>query len=420
MSRLVETFLPQLARRQHQAAAEAFLTAVTSELASGRSNELLKGAQLIPASHKDAVISSLRQSLSQQLSGQARLTGADVARSLTALQDKVLIDGLLAKLQTANSKADSINQIFQQIAPSLEEQDSLTQLDAPVASELRYLQEQVGELKSLYKDIQNQQEDFQSRLADLTFGQTGENLAAQRDKQRALSSGMAALKDSCQQIFDIKNGLHLGIAYKIDRALDKHDAARTSSGDRVVAMPEVKPEIHEPVMSPMPEPRKGILKTRPNEQILIDPQPKWVDDGIEAEVPKPASFKREFDQTEADRANAMYDSLPSVDRDEDSFAVRFVGQDSKAEYPSERLMTQHHDDENLARFEQMAQDLRDAGEIPPPTAEAGHAQTLEDLPGAAPKSPSGSYTTDDLASVKRSPEDILQELASQRDAGKTP
>jgi uncharacterized protein YfcZ (UPF0381/DUF406 family) len=86
MSRLVEIFRPEKAQAQHKAAAEAFVSAIESELSKAHSaSSPFHEFDQIADTRRSQVLGSLREQLSSQLEGQSRLTGSDIKSVLNWL-----------------------------------------------------------------------------------------------------------------------------------------------------------------------------------------------------------------------------------------------------------------------------------------------------------------------------------------------
>jgi len=92
-SKLVEIFRPETAKKEHAAAAEAFLKSVEKELEQpGQVRDLLRGARLLDKADKHMVLSALRTKLDDQLSGTKRLTIGDLKAAIGSVEDQISLN----------------------------------------------------------------------------------------------------------------------------------------------------------------------------------------------------------------------------------------------------------------------------------------------------------------------------------------
>lgn len=344
-SRMAEIFRGDTVRAEHRQVAEAFVSAVASSLGTTQASGVLKGAELVSEDRKSEVIASLRNSLSQQLQNGARLTGADIAQALKNVQDEVVVSGHLAKIDQAVALIDRAVTHYEYIKPAIQDKDLTTQMDDAHKEMLTYVHEDIAQAQKLHRNILANHQGVQEHVRSFIFNSHPDIKAAWQEKMQALNAAARTLGEAVGRIQDL-SGQRLGLAFKVEQALERESFVR-GDDDRIRnAVPE---PMHAPIRGPvsLPDaPAHGLLKPSPS-PILVNREARLVDDGIEAEVPK-SSFRDQAEDAalEAQRIHARQNGnsrYAEMTGDKTEFAVGFAPRDSVAEYANEASATSEYD-----------------------------------------------------------------------------
>jgi hypothetical protein len=105
----VEVFKPEKAQAQHRAAAEAFVSAIESELSKAHSaGSSFHEFDQISDTRRAQVLGSLREQLSSQLEGQSRLTGSDIKSVLNWLNTEARFQVYADTMENAQGVLDEL------------------------------------------------------------------------------------------------------------------------------------------------------------------------------------------------------------------------------------------------------------------------------------------------------------------------
>lgn len=318
VSRLVEIFRPEKAQAQHRAAAEAFIGAVAKELTQVHgSRSSFHQVETIGDDRRAKVLDSLRGQLAAQLEGQARLTGSDIRAALNWLNTEApfqvyadALDKAGTQLSSLEASADDDGSVRQ----AIDRFDDATPLSGSDLTALK-------RFESSYKDVQQTLD----KLFDPERGSYASLNETMADKKRAASrEGNAEEAQGWGELIQWSNDQNRetnsrvkdlgGVASKVSSIL-------THIEQRI----DAPQKTHAPLERAAVAGSEGrsILKNR--EAGPVDPNAVWVDDGVEAEVPKDAFRHGDVDELKArETLKRATEELAAVGPRETEFKVSFA------------------------------------------------------------------------------------------------
>jgi hypothetical protein len=321
LSRLVEIFKPEKAQAQHRAAAEAFIGAVEKELGKAHgANSPFHEFDQISDSRRAQVLGSLRDQLSAQLEGHARLTGSDIKSVLnwlnTETRYQVYSDamenaqGVLDDLETA-AENDKVDFSVRFVIDRFEESKPL---DTDDIYQLQTFSDAYHGMQKALAEMFNPEE---GKWSSLNETMADKKRAATKEGNTEVAQAWA---DVIQWSNDINRDVNsrmkdlAGVSSKVDSILTHVKEAQGA--------PQ---RTHAPLERPAVAGSEGrsILKNR--EAGPIDPNAVLVDDGTDNE-PDAALFKHaQVDEAKAKESlKRGTEELAAVGPRESEFKVSFA------------------------------------------------------------------------------------------------